>query len=154
MLVRVLNKFIFYLKNIFLPIAFVVTLYIVMFMFKRLGKEMLGADLIEFLEVIAPFVLLFILNILNIFLHQDEVKNNLFYNVTSIIVIITIFYFCFRSLFDQNMFLWHEYSYNINFNYFADQLAAVKIMLYGLSVGNILLMLANYIKTDEKKINE
>ena len=150
MLVRVLNKLLFCLKNILLPILFIATIYIVMFMFKRLGKEVFGSNFVEFLEVIIPFILLMILFILNIFMDHKLVKNNLFYNITSFAVMITIFIFCYRALFDKNMYLWHKYGYNINFNYFSDQLAAAKIMLYGLSISNILLIIANYLNKDNK----
>ena len=149
MLIKILNKLLFWLKNIILPIVLVVSIYIVMFMFQRLEKDVFGANLLEFIGVIAPFVLLMCLIIFNIFGHHDEVKNNLFYNITSFIVMITISIFCLRALLDQNMIFWHKYSYSMNFNYFADQLSAVKIMLYGLSIGNILLIIANYIKTDK-----
>ena len=33
--------------------------------------------------------------------------------------------------------------YDINFNYFADMIAPMKILLYGLSVANILLILSS-----------
>ena len=46
------------------------------------------------------------------------------------------------------MFLWHKYGYNINFNYFADNMNAIKIMVIGLIVSNLLLMLPN---SDDKK---
>ena len=50
---------------------------------------------------------------------------------------------------DKNMFLWYKYGYNINFNYFADQVAPIKVMLYGLSLSSILLMIKG--KLEESK---
>ena len=68
-MIKILNKLFYILKNILLPIVFVCTLYIIVFMFKRLDKELLGANLGEFLKVIIPFILLIILSLINIFLN-------------------------------------------------------------------------------------
>jgi len=148
---KILNKFIFHLKNILLPVLLIATIYIVSFMFQRLGKDIFGENLLEFVEVIGPFVLLIILNLFNLVLNQKEVSENLYYNLTSFLVMVVIAIFCIRACFDSNMYFLHQYSYNINFNYFADQIAAIKVMLYGLSFGNIILMIANYIKVDEEE---
>lgn len=150
-MLKILNKFIYYVKNILLPILLIATIYIVMFMFKRLEKDIFGANLTEFLSVILPFILLLILLVINSILKQENVYNNLFYNITSFIIMITIFIFVYRALFDQNMYLWHKYGYNINFNYFADQIAPIKIMLYGLSFANVLLIIEGYLKKEKNK---
>ena len=98
-----------------------------------------------------PFLLLMIILIFNTFLKHDNVRNCFFYNFTSLLVMIVIFIFCYRALFDQNMYMWHKYTYKINFNYFSDQLGPTKIMLYVLSVANILLIIEGYMKKDKKK---
>ena len=148
---KILNKMFYILKNILLPILLFATIYIIVFMFKRLEKEIFGANFMEFAGIIVPFILLIILLVINFFLKHDIVRNNLFYNLVSFIVMLTIFVFCYRTLFDQNMFLWHKYGYNINFNYFADQVAPIKVMLYGLSIANILLIVEEYIKDKKEK---
>lgn len=148
---KILNKMFYILKNILLPILLFATIYIIVFMFKRLEKEIFGANFMEFAGIIVPFILLIILLVINFFLKHDIVRNNLFYNLVSFIVMLTIFVFCYRALFDQNMFLWHKYGYNINFNYFADQVAPIKVMLYGLSIANILLIVEEYIKDKKEK---
>ena len=147
---KILNKLFRILHIIMLPILLVATIYIVMFMFQRLEKEIFGANFTEFLGVIFPYLLLIILNIINMFLKQNNVKHNLFYNTTAFLVMIVITVFCLRALFDQNMFLWHKYGYNMNFNYFSDQIAPMKVMLYGLSIANVVLMIDGYIKSDNK----
>ena len=149
-MIKILNKILFHLKNIILPITLVATIFIVYFMFERLGKSIFGDSLLEFVEVILPFALLFILNLINLFLNQKEVKENTFYNISSFFVVLVIAIFCIRALFDGNMYFLHQYTYRINFNYFSDQIAAIKVMLYGLIVGNILLMIANYIKIEDE----
>lgn len=147
---KILNKLFRILHIIMLPILLVATIYIVMFMFQRLEKEIFGANFLEFLGVIFPYLLLIILNIINMFLKQNNVKDNLFYNTTAFLVMIVITVFCLRALFDQNMFLWHKYGYNMNFNYFSDQIAPMKVMLYGLSIANVVLMIDGYIKSNNK----
>ena len=120
-------------------------------MFKRLEKDIFGASLMEFIQIVLPFILLLILNLITIFLNTKEVKNNIFYNITSFLVMLVISVFCYRALMDKNMFLWYKYGYNINFNYFADQVAPIKVMLYGLSLSSILLMIKGKIGEDKKE---
>lgn len=153
-MIKILNKLFYILKNILLPIVFVCTLYIIVFMFKRLDKELLGANLGEFLKVIIPFILLIILSLINIFLNINKVKDNLYFNITSFLVMLTISVFCYRALFDKNMFLWHKYGYNINFNYFSDQIASIKVMLYCLSLANILLIIKDKFVKEKKVLFE
>lgn len=150
---KILNKLIYILKNILLPLTFIATIYITVFMFKRLEKDIFGANLFEFLKVVIPFIILLILILINSFLNIKTVKDNIFYNLTSFIVLITISIFCYRALLDQNMFLWHKYGYNINFNYFSDQIASIQVMLYGLSLANILLIIKDKLSVD-KKVNK
>ena len=150
---KILNKLIYILKNILLPLTFIATIYITVFMFKRLEKDIFGANLFEFLKVVIPFIILLILILVNSFLNIKTVKDNIFYNLTSFIVLITISIFCYRALLDQNMFLWHKYGSNINFNYFSDQIASIQVMLYGLSLANILLIIKDKLSVD-KKVNK
>ena len=150
---KILNKLIYILKNILLPLTFIATIYITVFMFKRLEKDIFGANLFDFLKVVIPFIILLILILVNSFLNIKTVKDNIFYNLTSFIVLITISIFCYRALLDQNMFLWHKYGYNINFNYFSDQIASIQVMLYGLSLANILLIIKDKLSVD-KKVNK
>ena len=152
-MIKILNKLIYILKNILLPLTFIATIYITVFMFKRLEKDIFGANLFEFLKVVIPFIILLILILVNSFLNIKTVKDNIFYNLTSFIVLITISIFCYRALLDQNMFLWHKYGYNINFNYFSDQIASIQVMLYGLSLANILLIIKDKLIVD-KKVNK
>ncbi len=148
---KIINKLLYILKNILFPVIFFATIYIVVFMFKRLEKDIFGASLMEFIQIVLPFILLLILNLITIFLNTKEVKNNIFYNITSFLVMLVISVFCYRALMDKNMFLWYKYGYNINFNYFADQVAPIKVMLYGLSLSSILLMIKGKIGEDKKE---
>ena len=151
-MLKILNKILYILKNILLPITFVFTIYIIVFMFKRLDKELFGANFLEFLEIIIPFIILLILYLINSFLNIKTVKDSFFYNLVSFLVVITIFVFCYRAFFDNTMYLWYKYEYNINFNYFTDQIPPIKVMLYGLSLSNILLIIQN--KLLKEKVNK
>lgn len=151
---KIINKLLYILKNILFPIIFFATIYIVIFMFKRLEKDIFGASLIEFIQIVLPFILLLILNLITIFLNIKEVKNNIFYNITSFLVMLVISVFCYRAIMDKNMFLWYKYGYNINFNYFSDQVAPIKVMLYGLSLSSILLMIKGKLEEDKQDIKE
>ena len=151
-MIKILNKFFFHIKNVILTIDLFATMYIVIFMFKRLDKVVFGPNLFEFLAILLPFVILFILWLLNLLLNHEKIQNNAFYNITSILVVCTIFIFCYRAIFDENMLFWHKYGYKINFNYFSDQIAPIKVMLYGLSIANILFIINHYIKTDNQDI--
>ena len=156
-MVKLLNRFCFHLKNIILLITLFATIFIIMYMFKRLEKDIFGANLTEFISIILPFLIFIIISIINLFHKQTNIIDNTFFNVTSLIVSLTIGIFCYRAIMDQNMVFWHKYGYKINFNYFADQLAAVKVMLYGLSLADIILIISGSINTedkDEQKMNK
>lgn len=158
-MIKLLNKLIFHLKNLILPIDLVATIFIVMNMFQRLGKDIFGSNLLEFIQIIFPFVLLLILWFINLIFKNESIKNNTFYNIVSILVVCTIFIFCYRAIMDENMLFWHKYGYKINFNYFSDQIGPIKVMLYGLSIADILFIISSMIKIDNdenksKKVNK
>ena len=150
-MVKILNRLCFHLKNILLLITLFATIYIVMFMFKRLEKDIFGANLMEFISIVLPFLVFIIISIINLFHKHDSIYDNTFFNITSLITMLTIAVFCYRALMDQNMLFWHKYGYKMNFNYFADQLSAVKVMLYGLSIADIILIISASIKPEESK---
>ena len=68
-------------------------------------------------------------------------------------VILMISVFCYRALFDQNMLMWHRYKYKINFSYFTDQIAPMKVSLYLLSFSNIILIIKGYLNDSKKDKN-
>lgn len=144
-MLKILNKLLFTVKNILILISLSITIYIIVFMFQRLEKEIFGGSFIEFLLSVLPFFLLMILSIVNMTFKQHQVTDNIFYNITSFLVLSVIMIFCLRALFDQGMYFWHKYPHNINYSYFSDQLSAIKVMLYGLSLSNIIFMVTNYL---------
>ena len=77
-------------------------------------------------------------------------NKNLFYNLTSCLVFVTIVLVALRAILDTNMVLNGKYGYGIDFNFFANFVAYIKIMLYGLSIANILFMIRERKRTIEK----
>ncbi len=133
---KILNGLFFILKWILLLSSFAVTFYIVLSMYDRVNK-----NLMESISLFIPYVLILILFMINIIFKQKSVSKNLFYNLTCCLVFATIIVVGIRSIMDKNMILNKIMGYGINFSYFNDFLAFMKILLYGLSVGNIFFMI-------------
>ena len=135
-MVKLLNKILCVLKMLMLLACFVFTFYIIINMYRRLNK-----DLLTSITNFIPFFILFILFSINFIFRQKSVNDNLFYNLVSCFAFIMLGFCIYRALCDKNMIILLRQGYNINFNYFADVVAPMKIMLYGLSITNILLIL-------------
>ncbi|MGN0973354.1 MAG: hypothetical protein ACI4OT_01280 [Bacilli bacterium] len=132
----IVNKIFSILKYILLIISFVLTLYIVIYMYHRLNKS-----LIQSYKIFIPFIIIFVLFCINFLFNKKKVQKNLFYNITCCLVFCLIIFVDYRTIFDTYMLANSKLGYNINFNYFNDFLIPLKIMLYGLSITNILLMI-------------
>ena len=143
---KILNLMFDILKYILLLGAFAITLFIIVRMNARLNKSF-SSVISEFI----PFLLIFILYVINLIFKQDGINNNIFYNLTSCIVFSTILVVGYRAFTDKNMVLNEKYGYGVDFNYFNTFIAYMKIMLYGLSVSNILFMIQPKEKTFKKE---
>lgn len=137
-----INGLLYGLKYLLLIISFALGSYIVLYMYQRLDKPLLDSIFIAL-----PFLILFLLFAINMLCNQKRVTSNLFYNLTCCLVFAVILFIEYRTLFDTNMIANSKLGYNINFNYFADNINAIKVMIIGLIVGNVLFMLPN----DDKK---
>lgn len=142
-MIKIFNKLFCIIKIIMLCLCFMITLYVLFYMYHNLGKNPFGNSFFEFFGTLFPFVLLLILFTINFSLKQKYITNNIFYNCSCVIALISIFYIGFRTLYDQNMIFWAKDSFNINFNYFSDQITQVKVLVYLMSVTNIWLMIQN-----------
>lgn len=142
---KVMNAIFSFLKIILLLASFAFTFFIIMNMYHRLDK-----NIVECIPTMLPFVLLLLLFIMNFVLGQKSVNGCLFYNITCCFTFGVILFAVYRSFFDQNMVMIEKLGYNINFNYFADVIAPMKLMLYLLCVSNIGLMISgiNFGKKD------
>lgn len=136
-MLRMINGLLGILKMLMLLICFVFSFYIIANMYRRLDKS-----LIDSVRNFIPFVLLFFAFAVNFVLKQKVVNQNLFYNLVCCMVFGMIMFAIYRTLCDKNMVIMLRLGYDINFNYFADVIAPIKVMLYGLFASNILLVLS------------
>ncbi len=130
---KIINSFLLIFKLILLLISFILSGYIVLKMYSSFDRNLLDSIL-----YILPYIILITLFIVNVVKKQDCVNKNIFYNITCILVSIVIIIVSLRTMFDKNLLLNDELKFGINFMYFSDFLIFMKIMLYGLALGNIL----------------
>ena len=142
---KIINGIFSVLKYLLMVVSFVLTFYVVMFMFKRLEKDYLGT-----LEVFIPYILLLVTFTINLLFDQKKVTQNLFYNLTCCLVFGVLIFAGYRAIFDEYLLSGIKMGYNINFNYYADMLAPLRSMLYLLIGSNIMLMLSGM--KDKKKV--
>ena len=135
---KIFNGLLNVLKMFMLLACFVLTFYIIIRMYQRLEK-----DYIRSIFNFIPFVLLFILFSINFIFKQKQVTQNTFYNITCVLVFSMLGFCIYRTFCDKNMVVLVRLGYDINFNYFADVIAPMKVLLYGLSAANILLMVSD-----------
>lgn len=132
---KIFNWLFYGLKFLLLIAALGLTLFVLIRMNVRLEKNMMSI-----LPELIPFVLLLILFIVNMIFKQKGVNENIFYNLTCCLVLATIVCVALRAVFDTNMVLNEKYGYGVDFNFFDNFIAYINIMLYGLSIANILFM--------------
>ena len=133
---KILNGILMVLKFILLILGFGLSFFIILSMYKRIDK-----NIIESIPIFIPFILILFLFFINIIMNQKSVNSNIFYNLTCCLVFGCILVAGLRSVLDKNMLLNSIMGYNINFSYFIDFIAFMKIMLYGLSLANIFFMI-------------
>lgn len=143
---KIFNILFYSLKFILLIAAFGLTLFVLIRMDVRLEKSIMSS-----FSSFIPFIILFVLFIINMFFKQISVTKNLFYNLTCCLVLSTIVLVSLRAILDTNMVLNAKYGYGIDFNFFDNFLAYINIMLYGLSIGDILFMFREKDNVVDKK---
>ena len=136
-MLKIFNGLLNVLKMIMLLICFVLTFYIIIRMYQRLDKPFIGS-----ISNFIPFIVLFILFCVNFIFIKKQVNQNVFYNVTCVLVFSMLGFCIYRTFFDKNMIVLTRLGYDINFNYFADVIAPMKVLLYTLSVTNVLLIIS------------
>ncbi|MEG1597470.1 MAG: hypothetical protein RR359_04265 [Bacilli bacterium] len=139
---KVLNKFFYILKIIMMLASFVLSLYIIVYMYKRLEK-----DIMETVSIFIPFVLMFLLFSINMILNQKSVKENIFYNITCCVVFGFLLFAGYRAIYDNYMVANMRLGFKINFNYYSDIIAPMQAMLYSLCISNVVLM---FLKDDKR----
>ena len=132
---KIFNALFYVLKFLLLIASFGLTLFIFIRMNVRLEKNIIS-NISEFI----PFALLLVLFIINIIFNQKGVTKNVFYNLTCCLVLATITCVCCRAILDKNLVLNAKYGYGVDFNFFDNFVAYINIMLYSVSIANILFM--------------
>lgn len=133
---KIVNSCLFYSKIVLLLIAFTLTLYI-SFSINAIEKDLLSIFLVGL-----PLFLILVLFMLSIF--KDSVKENTLFNLASTFALLAIIIIDYRTIFDKNMVLWHDFSLNIY--YFMNALFQIKLLGYLMVIGNILL----FVKKEDK----
>lgn len=149
----VLCKLFGFLKYILLIIAFGLVFYCIMVTYSRLNKPLTDA-----INVFLPFVLVLIVFVATLVMRCKSVGNNLLFNFVAVFAFVITIIVCLRSIFDTNMLLFYKYGINFNPSFFADNLSAVKAMLYMIFGANVLLIIRDLVegkkKDTVKKVNE
>lgn len=151
---KIINTFINIIKILLLIVCFAGTTYILLHMYTNLNKDPLGADMLEFFGTLLPFILILILFAINLTMKQTKVTENTFFNCATLISLITILFFIYRAKFDTNLILYYKTDYKINFEYFNNNISAIKIMLLGLSLADIILMIEGKLTKKKELIIE
>lgn len=146
---NILNSMFYILKFILFFIALGLSFYIILGMYNRLEKNYLTS-----FNLVIPYILVIVIFCINLFKNQEVVTKNIFYNLTCILVFSVIIIVCLRAIFDKNMLLNSIMGHDINFSYFSDFLVFMKAMLYGLSLGNICLILSSIELDTNKEVVE
>lgn len=124
---KFINKMFFYLKIIFLLIAFSFALYIAF-----MKMDFASSSILAILPIFIPFFILLILFVFGMFLDWKE--NNYYYDAISTIAFLTITIINFRTIFDKNII---ASSNPINFSFYNMQEGIIKTLLYLMIIGNI-----------------
>lgn len=146
---KIINLILFVLKFLLFLGAFASSVYIVISMYRRLNK-----NVTESIDVFMPYFILLILFFINIIFRQKTVNQNIFYNLSCCLVFLTTILVGIRAIYDTNMILNKIMGYNINFIYFEEYIVFMKLLMYGLSFGNILFMFSFNEKIKENTIEK
>lgn len=141
---KILNGLFYFLKFFLFVASFSLSLFIIVQMYRRLGK-----NIVDSISIFLPYFLVLVLFVINMLMKQKSVTDNTFYNITCDLVFLTIIVVGLRAMFDSNMVLREQLGRGINFNFFDYFLPFMRILLYGLCISNIFFMFTG--KSNKKK---
>ena len=127
---KIINKILFGTKIICLLVAFTITLYILL-----IRMDTYGLSVLSIIPLFIPMLLLLITFVFSLFLNIG--KNNIFFNIACVLVLLAIIVIDYRVLFDHNIIS----KTNINLYFFDLASNKIKVMLYLSFISNILLMI-------------
>lgn len=136
---KTFNKISEIIKICFLFILIPITFLLVIQLYSKNGR-----NIIDSMPLLISFVLLFTLFVINFIYKQESVNKNIFYNVTCILVFIFYTFIIYRTFLDKNILIILKTGSKINYDYFITMINPIKILLYGLSISNVLLILTNF----------
>ena len=142
---NILSRLFNALKYLLLVISFVLVLFGIMAMYKRLDKSMTEA-----IPLFIPFILVLIIYIVNIFIKSNIIRDNLLFNFTSVLLFVAIIIIGLRAKFDTNMLVYYKYGIEYNPLYLSDNLSTIKTCLYVLFGSNLLFLLSLFF--EDKKV--
>ena len=145
---NIFSKVFFFLRYILIVIAFLLIFMGIMFTYQRLEKS-----LYESISVLLPFVLVFIVFIINLFVSKKSCSENLLFNFGTFLILIVVVLIGLRAKFDTNMLIYYKYNISYNSAYLADNLAMIDSMLYIVFASNILLIIGDLFGKKEAKKN-
>ena len=129
---KLINKILFYTKVVFLLIAFAITLYILL-----MRMDINELSVFSIFPLFIPLLLVLIVFVFSFFLNIGN--DNIFFNLTCVLVLLSIIIIDYRTIFDSNIIS----SVKININFFERQINKIQIMLYLIFISNILLVIYN-----------
>lgn len=127
---KVINKILFYTKIILLLVAFIITLYILL-----IKVDTYKESALSIISLFIPMLLLSIVFVFSLFLNVG--KNNLFFNIACVLVLLSIIVIDYRTIFDGNIISKTKF----NMYYFDLFVNKIKIMLYLTFISNVLLII-------------
>ena len=127
---KIINAILFYTKIVFLLIAFIVTLYILL-----MKMDMYELSLLSIFPMFIPMLLVLIVFVFSFFLNIG--KDNVFFNLVCVLVLLAVIVIDYRTVFDSNIIS----STKINIHFFDLQASKIKIMLYLTFISNVLLVI-------------
>ena len=133
-MLEMINKILFFIKIILLLFVLTLTLYIMMCMY-----DYYQTGFLNMIAVCLPLILVLVIFVLSFFF--PNAGNHTLFNLASFLALIAILIIDCRSIFDKNMVLWIRG--NINFYYFQNQMMQIKILSYGIFLGNLILIYQN-----------
>ena len=125
-----INKILFYIKVFLLILAFSFASYICF-----IKMDTMSSNLLAILPIFIPFLTLVILFVFNMF--YDKGNKNLGYNICCTLAFLAIIIVSLRTIFDQNII---TYPSIVNLSYFNLYEVRIKVLLYLLILGNIMVL--------------
>lgn len=127
-------------------VAFLLIFWGITFTYQRLEKP-----LSESITVIFPFVLVFVIFVINLFVSKKSCSGNLLFNFGTLLILVVVILIGVRAKFDTNMLIYYKYNISYNSAYLADNLAMIESMLYIIFASNVFLIVSDFFEKRESK---